>query len=93
VKTLLIQPSGIDPLILDFWTETTFTQKDNTEPTERTNDMNDKKIEMIQKKIDELEKEIEIEEIESKSKIFNLECQKVELIRLLPDDEFEDLED
>ena len=55
--------------------------------------MNDKLIEKIQRKIDENEKKIAIEEIESKSKIYKLECHKVQLINLLPDDESEEQED
>ena len=47
----------------------------------------------LESEIEEIEKQIEIERIESDARIKRLELRKVQLIDLLPEDEFEDLED
>jgi hypothetical protein len=50
----------------------------------------------IESEIEEIRKQIEIERLiqdESNARIKRLELRKVQLIDLLPDDEFEDLED
>jgi len=47
----------------------------------------------IESEIEEIRKQIEIERIESNARIESLELRKVQLIDLLPEDEFEDLED
>jgi hypothetical protein len=50
----------------------------------------------IESEIEEIRKQIEIERLiqdESNARIKRLELRKVQLIDLLPEDEFEDLED
>ena len=68
-----------------------------TKTTERTNDMANVKTEQeIESEIEEINdiiKQIETERIKSKDWIERLELRKVRLINLLPEDEFEALED